>query len=66
MPELNGVAATQRIRQLGKEVAQPRIIAFTAETLVGDRERLLHAGMDDYLSKPVQPADLQRALSLVI
>jgi CheY-like chemotaxis protein/HPt (histidine-containing phosphotransfer) domain-containing protein len=64
MPGLDGEAATLRIRALGPEVHQPRIIALTAEALPGDRERLLRAGMDDYLSKPVQPDELERALAL--
>ncbi|NNJ11802.1 response regulator [Chloroflexales bacterium ZM16-3] len=63
MPELDGEAATQQIRRLGAKIAQPWIIALTAEALAGDRERFLRAGMDDYLSKPVRPAEIQRALA---
>jgi CheY-like chemotaxis protein len=62
MPVLDGEAATQRIRALGAEITQPRIIALTASALRGDRERYLRAGMDDYLSKPVQLDDLRRVL----
>ncbi|NTU79208.1 MAG: response regulator, partial [Chloroflexales bacterium] len=62
MPELDGEAATQRIRRLAI-AAQPYIIALTASALRGDRERYLAAGMDDYLSKPVQREDLRAALS---
>ncbi|NTW97198.1 MAG: response regulator, partial [Oscillochloris sp.] len=65
MPELDGEAATQHIRSLGAAITQPHIVALTANALGGDRERLLRAGMDDYLSKPVQAADLQRALARV-
>jgi PAS domain S-box-containing protein len=65
MPGLDGVAATRQIRELGTAIPQPHIIAVTANALAGDRERLLQAGMDDYLSKPIQPEDLQQALARV-
>jgi CheY-like chemotaxis protein len=63
MPELDGEATTRHIRSLGAAITQPHIIALTANALGGDRERYLQVGMDDYLSKPVHPADLQRALA---
>ncbi|NTV62062.1 MAG: PAS domain-containing protein [Oscillochloris sp.] len=63
MPILDGEGATRRIRELGPYIPQPYIIALTANALAGDRERFLRAGMDDYLSKPVQPIDLQLALA---
>lgn len=65
MPILDGETATRHIRTLGDEIIQPRIIALTASALRGDRERYLEAGMDDYLSKPVQLEDLQRVLNPV-
>ncbi|MBK9168721.1 MAG: response regulator, partial [Bryobacterales bacterium] len=59
MPGLDGIDVTTRIRQrekgTGRHVA---VIAMTANTVPGDRERCLAAGMDAFLAKPVQPATL--------
>lgn len=62
MPEMDGVEATQQIRSMLPMEEQPWIIAMTAHALPGDREQYLHEGMDDYLSKPVRPADLVECL----
>jgi CheY-like chemotaxis protein len=67
MPEMDGLEATRRIRQLSTSEfaaeAQPRIIAMTANAMREDYDICLGAGMDDYLSKPVQVEGLVRALS---
>ena len=55
MPELGGMEATRILRESGCRIP---IVAVSASAMVGDRERFLAAGMDDYLSKPFQPEEL--------
>ena len=62
MPEMDGLEAARRIREQLGEKDRPRVIAMTASAMVGDRERFLAAGMDDYVSKPVRPEDLEAVL----
>ncbi len=62
MPEMDGLEATRRIRASGTSSLQPYIIAMTANAMKDDREICLRAGMNDYLSKPIQIGDLVAAL----
>jgi CheY-like chemotaxis protein/HPt (histidine-containing phosphotransfer) domain-containing protein len=65
MPEMDGWDATARIRTREHEQASPRlpIIAMTANAMPEDRDQCLHAGMDDYLSKPINLDDLKAMLA---
>ena len=64
MPELDGYHATQQIREgkAGNEYLSITIIAMTANAMQGDKEKCINAGMNDYLSKPIDPALLKSRL----
>ncbi|MEA5624388.1 PAS domain S-box protein [Nostoc sp. UHCC 0251] len=63
MPKMDGLEATRRICQEWGVGFRPYIIAITANAMQGDREVCLAAGMDDYISKPIQLQELAEALS---
>ncbi len=63
MPVMDGFEATRRVRAMN--IAQPKIIAMTANALPGDRERCLACGMDDYITKPIRPETLREKLASV-
>ncbi len=62
MPEMDGFELTGAIRAMGTHKQQIPIVALTANALKGEKEHCLSAGMDDYLSKPVQLEDLRLIL----
>lgn len=61
MPEMDGYEASRRIRSFDLK-RQPVIVAMTANAMVGDRDKCLEAGMDDYISKPINPDKLYAIL----
>ena len=66
MPEMDGFEATARIRALDSPSHREiPIVALTANALSGDRERCIQAGMDDYISKPIDARDLATKLAVV-
>jgi CheY-like chemotaxis protein len=68
MPRMDGIEATRAIREgrAGAKMKCVPIIAMTAYAMRGDRERILEAGMDGYVSKPFEVEDLLRTIADVI
>ncbi len=62
MPVMDGLEATSQICQRFPKEKRPHIIATTANAMQGDREQCLAAGMDDYITKPINPDHLLKAL----
>src|SRR5204862_1663969 len=62
MPDMDGLEASRVIHEGWSTEQRPRIVAMTANAMQGDREECLAAGMDDYLTKPIQVKALQEAL----
>jgi two-component system, cell cycle response regulator DivK len=58
LPEMDGWEATRQLKAAPETSAVP-VVAATAHAMVGDRERALAAGCDDYFTKPYRPADLR-------
>jgi signal transduction histidine kinase/CheY-like chemotaxis protein len=65
MPEMNGYETTQQIREgnAGERYQSIPIVALTANAMKGDREKCIASGMDDYLSKPINPDTLRTVLN---
>ena len=62
MPEMDGLTATRFIREKSSRWTSPWIIAVTAYSMLGDREKCLEIGMNDYISKPIRINELKEAL----
>jgi CheY-like chemotaxis protein len=63
MPEMDGLQATAAIRKL--DIVQPKIVAVSADASNSDRDACLKAGMDGFLSKPIEPMELRGILESV-
>jgi CheY-like chemotaxis protein len=67
MPEMDGLTATQEIREIEQHSGfHMPIIAVTAHAMTGDRERCLAAGMDEYISKPIDGRELERVIAGIL
>jgi signal transduction histidine kinase/ligand-binding sensor domain-containing protein/CheY-like chemotaxis protein/HPt (histidine-containing phosphotransfer) domain-containing protein len=62
MPEMDGLEATRQICKTWQKQERPIIVAMTAGAMEGDKEKCLEAGMDDYISKPINIQQLQSVL----
>ena len=61
MPEMDGIRACELIRQLPHQQQTP-VVAVTAHAMAGQKEKLLSAGMNDYLAKPIEEEKLRNLL----
>lgn len=63
LPGMDGVSVTRHIRNMAGPKAEVPVIALTANAMVGDRDRYIAAGMDDYVSKPIDAKELFAAIA---
>lgn len=63
MPEMDGIEAARQIRELDSQRRETPIVAMTANAMEEDRQRCIAAGMNDYIAKPIDEAELLRILA---
>jgi len=63
MPVMDGISATKEIRKLGGHYTDIPIVALTAHSLAGDKDKSLAAGMNDHITKPIELNELSRVLN---
>lgn len=66
MPEMDGLEVTSHIRKMKKPKKDVPIIAITAHALIGDREKCLQAGMNEYISKPIKSFELLKMIDKLL
>jgi CheY-like chemotaxis protein len=66
MPVMDGLEAARIIRDRIQTEAQPIIIAVTAGAIMGEKEKCIAAGMDDFISKPLKREDIRRMVEVII
>jgi signal transduction histidine kinase/CheY-like chemotaxis protein len=66
MPELDGLATTQAIRQLKYPACEVKVVLLTADVVNDTRKKALEAGVDEFVSKPLQAQDLSRSLERIV
>ena len=67
LPVMDGITVAGKIRELEKSTSlHTPIVAITANAMLGDKEKCLSAGIDEYLSKPFQPAQLIRIIKVLL
>ena len=66
MPILDGISATQQIRDLGAAKSTIPILALTANAMMEDRQRCLDAGMNGFISKPIRMDSLRAAIASLL
>ena len=66
MPIMDGIMATQKIRDLGSDQGQIPVLALTANAMLEDKERCLEAGMNGFISKPIKLARLIEELDKIL
>ena len=66
MPHMDGIEATRKIRAFEGDSKRTPIIALTANVMEDDRLKCFEAGMDAFVSKPVRPEEIWKALQLLL